>query len=99
MENGGGLVSLPAVQRGMEMIRDEVPGGDCFRERNATSRAFFESFGSSPVVHLSTHAFLLGENQVPALQFSDRQVYIPDIYRYGQEIGRASCRERVCQYV
>src|SRR3546814_575794 len=28
MENGGGLVSLPAVQREMEMIRDEVPGGD-----------------------------------------------------------------------
>src|SRR3546814_5332924 len=36
LENGGGLVSLHAVQRAMEMIRDEVAGGDFFREMDAT---------------------------------------------------------------
>src|SRR3546814_11219735 len=60
MENGGGLVSLLAVQREMEMLRDEVPGGDFFWERNDTIREFFESFGGLSVVHMSTHAFLFG---------------------------------------
>src|SRR3546814_8513686 len=51
MENGGGLVLLPAVQREMEMIMDAVPGGDFFRERNATSRAFFRSEEHTSELH------------------------------------------------
>lgn len=76
------LASLPAVRLEMDRVREHVDGV-FFQEGEASSGAFFEVFGTTTILHLSTHAFLLGENQIPALQFADRQVYIPDIYRQG----------------
>src|SRR3546814_16568367 len=69
-------------------------------ESGATIEALHtDGGGVSDIVFAVMH--LIGLNFEPRIpRLSDRRLYaFEPRARYGKQIGRASCRERVCQYV
>ena len=66
---------IPAVAREEKLIRTIVKGG-FFTDKAADSKRFFKAFDESRVLHISTHAYLSGNQQEPTLAFEDAEVYL-----------------------
>ncbi len=70
---------LPAVREEYEAVSRHVQG-QYFRNEAATLTAFREQLGSTGVLHLSTHASLQGDQQLPAIQLSDGPFFLFELY-------------------
>lgn len=70
---------LPAVAKEYEAVHSKVKG-QYFRNEAATLAAFRDQLGNGGILHLSTHAFLQGEQQLPAIQLSDGPFFLFELY-------------------
>jgi CHAT domain-containing protein len=66
---------IPAVAREAEAI-EKIVSGDFIKDDKATVRRFFKAFDQSSVLHISTHAYLSGQQKEPTLAFEDDQVFL-----------------------
>jgi hypothetical protein len=71
--------SIPAVRQEYEAIRKTV-SGSFFREREASAEQFRATLDRVNVLHISTHAFLQGEKNMPALQLADDRFFLFELY-------------------
>lgn len=74
-----GGTELPAVEQEYEAVHNRIKG-QYFRNEAATLAAFREQLGNGGILHLSTHAFLQGEQQLPAIQLSDGPFFLFELY-------------------
>ncbi len=70
---------LPAVDKEFDLLREQVKG-KYFRNGEATLAAFREQLGQANILHLSTHAYLQGEQQLPAIQLADGPFFLFELY-------------------
>lgn len=66
---------IPAVDREANAIKKTI-SGRFIRDQNATVSRFFEAFDQSSVLHISTHAYLSGQQKEPTLMLEDNQVFL-----------------------
>ncbi len=71
--------SLPAVKKEYDAIRDVV-SGDFFRESEASLAAFNQSLAKVNLLHISTHSFLQGKENLPVLQLADDKFFLFELY-------------------
>lgn len=74
-----GEAELPAVVEEYEAVSTQIKG-HYFRNEAATRMAFREQLGQGGILHLSTHAFLQGDEQLPAIQLSDGPFFLFELY-------------------
>jgi tetratricopeptide (TPR) repeat protein len=74
--------AIPAVKKEYAEI-ERMVSGQFFLEEQASGRAFRENLPKANILHISTHAFLQGPDQLPVLQLADDRFYPYDLY--GQE--------------
>lgn len=72
-------VELPAVQQEFEAVSHAVQG-NYFQNEKATLTAFREQLGKNSILHLSTHASLEGDQQLPAIQLADGPFFLFELY-------------------
>lgn len=72
-------LELPAVQQEYEAVSHAVKG-NYFQNEKATLTAFREQLGKNGILHLSTHASLEGDQQLPAIQLSDGPFFLFELY-------------------
>ncbi|RPD41080.1 CHAT domain-containing protein [Chitinophaga barathri] len=72
-------VGLPAVEEEYKAIK-EAAAGLYFKDNKATLAAFREQLGHGGILHLSTHASLEGDQQLPAIQLADGPFYLFELY-------------------
>ncbi|MGN6511250.1 MAG: CHAT domain-containing protein [Chitinophaga sp.] len=70
---------LPAVEKEYEAVHASV-GGVYFKDGEATLAAFRKQLGNGGILHLSTHASLEGDQQLPAIQLADGPFYLFELY-------------------
>src|SRR3546814_16569232 len=88
MGGGTGKIGDPSFKdEARRLMSDEVIASNIASIKRTFEQ--FLSFGDGP-----TDAVMLD-----TAEWLDRLEYIPFLRENGQQIGRASCRERVCQYV
>jgi CHAT domain-containing protein len=71
--------SLPAVKKEYDAIGDVVKG-DFFRESEASLAAFKKCLSKVNLLHISTHSFLQGKENLPVLQLSDDKFFLFELY-------------------
>ena len=71
--------ALPAVKKEYDAIHDVV-AGDFFREKEASLAAFNKSLANVNLLHISTHSFLQGKENLPVLQLSDDKFFLFELY-------------------
>ncbi len=71
--------SLPAVRKEYDAIRNVIDG-DFFREKDASLAAFNKSLGEVNLLHISTHSFLQGKENMPVLQLADNKFFLFELY-------------------
>ncbi len=54
--------------------------GYYYKNKSATAKELLQSMQTNEVIHISTHAFLIGEKQIPALQMADQKIFLADLY-------------------
>lgn len=70
---------LPAVQQEYEAVSHAVQG-EYYQNERATLTAFREQLGKNGILHLSTHASLEGDQQLPAIQLADGPFFLFELY-------------------
>ncbi len=70
---------LPAVEEEYKAVKQSA-GGLYFKDGKATLAAFREQLGNGGILHLSTHASLEGDQQLPAIQLADGPFYLFELY-------------------
>lgn len=73
------LATLEGVEREADSIHHLI-SGRCFKNEEATAGEFLRSLQKNEVIHISTHAFLIGGKQIPALQMADKKILLADLY-------------------
>ncbi len=71
--------SIPAVKKEYEEIQ-KVIGGTFFKENEASLSAFNKSLGEVNILHISTHSFLQGKENIPVLQLADARFFLFELY-------------------
>ncbi|WP_346316023.1 CHAT domain-containing tetratricopeptide repeat protein [Chitinophaga sp. YIM B06452] len=71
--------NLPAVEEEYKAVK-KAAGGFYFKDQQATLAAFREQLGNGGILHLSTHASLEGDQQLPAIQLADGPFYLFELY-------------------
>lgn len=66
---------IPAVAREAEAI-EKLVKGRFMRDKEAGVSAFSEAFDQANVLHISTHAYLSGQQKEPSLAFNDNEVFL-----------------------
>ncbi|WP_316813923.1 CHAT domain-containing protein [Pedobacter heparinus] len=66
---------LPAVAREAETI-EKIVKGRFMKDRDAGAKDFFKAFDQANVLHISTHAYLSGQQKEPTLAFNDNEVFL-----------------------
>lgn len=88
------LSSLPAVKKERDEIQ-AVMVGDYYDDQKATSSVFNEKLSKVSVLHISTHAFLQGKENIPVLQLADDRFFLFELYGkafHPQLIVLSACR-------
>lgn len=78
-EKGSNLATLAGVEKEESGIHNIVQG-NFYKNRNATAEKFLQAVQKSEVIHVSTHAFLMADQQIPALQMADKRIVLADLY-------------------
>ena len=71
--------SIPAVKKEYEAIQ-EIIGGNFYKEQEASLSAFNKSLGEVNILHISTHSFLQGKENMPVLQLADNKFFLFELY-------------------
>lgn len=71
--------SLPAVKKEYEAIKNTVKG-NFFTEQKATLKEFKATLGQVNLLHISTHSFLQGKENIPVLQLADADFFLFELY-------------------
>jgi CHAT domain-containing protein len=71
--------SIPAVRKEYDAIR-KVVSGDFFIEHEASLKEFNDHLGEVNVLHISTHSFLQGKENMPVLQLADNKFFLFELY-------------------
>ena len=72
-------LSLPAVKKEYEKV-ESVVKGRYFREQDATIAAFNKQLKEVNLLHISTHSFLQGNENIPVLQLADGRFFLFELY-------------------
>ena len=70
---------LPAVKKEEEAISKAVKG-DFFSDQKATLGAFNDRLDKVNLLHISTHSFMLGKDNIPVLQLADDRFFLFELY-------------------
>lgn len=73
------LAMLEGVRQEEKSIRN-ILRGQFYKNTKATAEQLLQSVQKDEVIHISTHSFLVGENQIPVLQMADKRVLLADLY-------------------
>ncbi|GEP94171.1 CHAT domain-containing protein [Chitinophaga cymbidii] len=79
ISKAAGSPELPAVAQEYEAVHSRMEG-QYFRNESATLAVFREQLGKGGILHLSTHAFLQGDQQLPAIQLADGPFFLFELY-------------------
>ncbi|QEH40823.1 CHAT domain-containing protein [Chitinophaga sp. XS-30] len=79
ISKAAGGTELPAVAQEYEAVQRRMKGR-YFRNEAATLAVFREQLGNGGILHLSTHAALLGDQQLPAIQLADGPFFLFELY-------------------
>ncbi len=71
--------ALPSVKKEYDAIHDVV-AGDFFSDMEATLAAFNKSLPEVNLLHISTHSFLQGKENMPVLQLADDKFFLFELY-------------------
>jgi CHAT domain-containing protein len=71
--------SIPAVKKEYEKIQ-AVMKGDFFSDEKATLLAFNKQLEKANLLHISTHSFLQGKENMPVLQLADDKFFLFELY-------------------
>ena len=86
--------SLPAVKKEYNEIH-AVMHGDYFKDQEASLSAFNKQLGQVNLLHLSTHSFLQGKENIPVLQLADDRFFLFELYGktfHPQLVVLSACR-------
>ncbi|GAB3364476.1 hypothetical protein GCM10027566_33950 [Arachidicoccus ginsenosidivorans] len=73
------LATLNGVDQEAKSIHNQV-AGLYYKNTAATAEQLLKALQQSEVVHISTHAILMGDKQIPALQMADMKILLADLY-------------------
>ncbi len=71
--------SLPAVKKEYASLNNLVKG-NFFTEKDASLKAFQNQLDKVNLLHISTHSFLQGEENIPVLQLADDKFFLFELY-------------------
>jgi CHAT domain-containing protein len=71
--------SLPAVKKEYEAILHVVKG-NFFTEEQASLKEFQNNLDKVNLLHISTHSFLQGKENIPVLQLADGKFFLFELY-------------------
>ena len=71
--------SLPAVKKEYNEIH-AVMKGDYFEDKKASLAAFNKELATANILHISTHSFLEGIENMPVLQLADDRFFLFELY-------------------
>jgi tetratricopeptide (TPR) repeat protein len=66
---------LPAVKKEEESIEKNIKG-DFFKEQNASLKEFNTQLAKVNLLHISTHSFFQGKDNIPVLQLADDKFFL-----------------------
>ena len=72
-------VSIPAVKKEYDEIHAVITG-DFFTEGKASVAAFNDQLSKVNLLHISTHSFLQGKENMPVLQLADDRFFLFELY-------------------
>ena len=71
--------AIPAVKKEYEEIH-AVINGNYFLDKKATVNAFSDQLAAANVLHISTHSFLQGKDNMPVLQMAGDKFFLFELY-------------------
>ena len=71
--------SIPAVKKEYDEIK-AVMQGDFFSEKKASLAVFNKQLAEVNLLHISTHSFLQGKENMPVLQLADDRFFLFELY-------------------
>ncbi len=71
--------ALPAVKKETALIRNIVKG-NYYEEQKASLEKFKTSLDKTNILHISTHSYLQGEENLPVLQLADDKFFLFELY-------------------
>jgi CHAT domain-containing protein len=86
--------AIPAVKKEFESIRS-VMKGSYFLEGQASLNNFDQQLNEANVLHISTHSFMQGKENVPVLQLADSRFFLFELYGkkiHPQLVVLSACR-------
>ncbi len=86
--------SIPAVKKEYDEIK-AVMQGDFFSEKKASLAVFNKQLAQVNLLHISTHSFLQGRENVPVLQLADDRFFLFELYGktfHPQLVVLSACR-------
>ncbi|MEP7238477.1 MAG: CHAT domain-containing tetratricopeptide repeat protein [Ferruginibacter sp.] len=86
--------SLPAVKKEYDEIH-AIMQGDYFNDKEASLSAFNRQLGEVNLLHISTHSFLQGKENMPVLQLADDRFFLFELYGktfHPQLVVLSACR-------
>ena len=85
---------IPAVKKEYNEIH-AVMSGDYFNEEKASLGVFNKQLATANLLHISTHSFLQGKENMPVLQLADDQFFLFELYGktfHPQLVVLSACR-------
>lgn len=86
--------AIPAVKKESEAIQ-KIVKGKFYKEEEATLSNFKEQLGEANLLHISTHSFLQGKENMPVLQLADDKFFLFELYGnrfHPQLVVLSACR-------
>jgi CHAT domain-containing protein len=86
--------SIPAVKKEYNEIH-AVMHGNYYKEAEATLAAFNKQLANANTLHISTHSFLQGKENMPVLQMADDKFFLFELYGksfHPQLVVLSACR-------
>jgi CHAT domain-containing protein len=86
--------SIPAVKKEYNEIH-AVMHGNYYKESEASLAAFNRQLADANILHISTHAFLQGKENMPVLQMTDDKFFLFELYGksfHPQLVVLSACR-------
>jgi CHAT domain-containing protein len=86
--------SLPAVKKEYEAIQNTIDG-DLVCDHEATLKKFNDHLNEVNLLHISTHSFFQGKDNIPVLQLADDKFFLFDLYGrsfHPQLVVLSACR-------
>jgi len=86
--------SLPAVKKEYEAVHNIIKG-EYFRDEEVSLKKFTDRMDEVNLLHVSTHSFLQGKENLPVLQLADNKFFIFDLYGrsfHPQLVVLSACR-------